>query len=197
MARRPVPCPERLRLTVCGSVFSFLSLFLLFFHQGSGPVVCSSGTVFVIGASYQALFEVVVARCYLEYAAFVTEVADDGTVLCGVELVLPASSSCGGPSTVFFWVSVDAGASSAYEQEALQAISYLQTVYALLVVDYSFQGLVLYRWVACAAVSVGARAARLANLLCGPSDVVALPREEVVSQCRSFLSEVESLSVFV
>ncbi|KAJ1298059.1 hypothetical protein BS78_01G424200 [Paspalum vaginatum] len=110
--------------------------------------------MFVVGASYRALLEIVAARCCLEYAALVTELAEDGTILC---------------APVFFWVPVQTTPSCAYEQAALQAISYLQSVYTFLVVDYNFQGLVLYRGVARAAISVGARAARFASLLLGAS----------------------------
>ncbi|KAJ1262206.1 hypothetical protein BS78_09G089100 [Paspalum vaginatum] len=129
--------------------------------------------MFVVGALYRALLEIVAARCCLEYAALVTELAEDGTILCGVELVLPSSSDVyAARAPVFFWVPVQTTPSCAYEQAALQAISYLQSVYTFLVVDYNFQGLVLYRGVARAAISVGARAARFASLLCAHSDDV-------------------------
>ncbi|WVZ54142.1 hypothetical protein U9M48_004992, partial [Paspalum notatum var. saurae] len=140
--------------------------------------------MFVIGTSYRALLEVVAARCSLEYAGFVSEVAEDGALLCGVELVLPASAGSGSRSTVFFWSPVKITCYAAYEQASLQAISYLQSIYAFLVVDYSFQGLVWYRGVARAAVSVGARAARFASFLCVRSGDVSLPAEEVLTHCR-------------
>ncbi|WVZ73681.1 hypothetical protein U9M48_021963 [Paspalum notatum var. saurae] len=105
--------------------------------------------MFVVGASYRALFEVVAARCSLEYAGFVSEVAEDGTLFCGVELVLPAPAACGSGGTVFFWSPVQTTLCGAYEQASLQAVSYLQSVYGFLVVDYrgwfGIEGL-LVRW---------------------------------------------------
>lgn len=45
-----------------------------------------------------------------------------------------------------------------YEQAALQAIAFLQRLYGFVVVDYSFQGVVLYSRIARDAVSVAAAA---------------------------------------
>ncbi|KAJ1264873.1 hypothetical protein BS78_08G035300 [Paspalum vaginatum] len=109
--------------------------------------------MFVIGVSYQALLGAVAGRCSLEYAGFVQEVTEDGTVLCGVELVLPPVGGCSAGPTVYFWSPVQSTFCAAYEQASLQAISYLQSVYAFLIVDYSFQGLVWYRGLARAAVN--------------------------------------------
>ena len=101
-------------------------------------MVSSLPVMFVIGLSHRVLLEAVAARCSLEYAGFVSEVAEDGTLLCGVERVLSAPAGCSAGPTVFFWSAVETTCCGAYEQAALQAISYLQSVYAFLVVDYSF-----------------------------------------------------------
>ncbi|KAJ1270375.1 hypothetical protein BS78_06G048200 [Paspalum vaginatum] len=101
--------------------------------------------MFVVRASYWALLEVIATHCSLEYTGLVSEVVDNGTLLCGVELVLPAPTTGSSGATIFFWSPVQTTCCGAYEQASLKAISYLQSVYGFLVVDYSFQGLVAPR----------------------------------------------------
>jgi hypothetical protein len=76
--------------------------------------------------------------------------------------------SCAGwrLSCCFVWVPVQSDHTRAYELAALQAVSYLgvQNMYGFLVVHYSFQGLVLYKTVARASVSLAARATEVANV---------------------------------
>ncbi|PUZ39702.1 hypothetical protein GQ55_9G356200 [Panicum hallii var. hallii] len=45
--------------------------------------------MFIIGSSTMALLNAAVSICHLPYASLITEIADDSTVLCGVELELP------------------------------------------------------------------------------------------------------------
>ncbi|KAJ1279262.1 hypothetical protein BS78_04G142200 [Paspalum vaginatum] len=121
--------------------------------------------MFVIGVSYQALLEAVAGRCSLEYAGFVREVTEDGTVLCGVELVwLLLVDAVQDPRSIFgaLFKALSVLPMSKHPSKPFLTFS----VYAFLIVDYSFQGLVWYRGVARAAVNAGARADRLATLLC-------------------------------
>lgn len=80
----------------------------------------------------------------------------------------------------FFW----------YEQAALQAIAFLQKLYGFVVVDYNFQGVVLYRKVAGAAVSVAARAAAMVSRL-------AREKEELASQSDCLMREISLLGLLV
>uniref|UniRef100_A0A0A8ZNY4 Uncharacterized protein n=1 Tax=Arundo donax TaxID=35708 RepID=A0A0A8ZNY4_ARUDO len=45
--------------------------------------------MFVVGASYLSLLQAVAAKCALPYASLLCEAADDGSVLCGIEIELP------------------------------------------------------------------------------------------------------------
>lgn len=77
-----------------------------------------------------------------------------------------------------------------YEQAALQAIAFLQTLYGFVVVDYSFHGALLYRKVAGAAVSVAARAAEMVDRL-------SREKGEFAVQCDCLMKEVSLLGLFV
>jgi len=46
--------------------------------------------MFVVGASYISLLQSVAVRCSLPYVSTIHEVIDDGSVLYGIELEMPA-----------------------------------------------------------------------------------------------------------
>jgi len=58
--------------------------------------------MFVNGPSPIALLNAAVSECRLQYASLITEIADDPTVLCGVELELPQRELIG-PRREFFF----------------------------------------------------------------------------------------------
>ena len=99
--------------------------------------------MFAIGTSYISLLQIVACRCRLPYVSLLCEVANDGSVLCGVEIELPLLSFQSTPRQLFFWSSCEAGCMAAYEHAALQAIVCLQSIYGFVVVDYNFGMLVL------------------------------------------------------
>lgn len=150
--------------------------------------------MFMVGASYLSLLQAVAARCFLPYLSVVSEVAEDQTPVYGIEVEVPSpqSSHCNG--TVFFWAPPGFPAVAGYEQAALQATSFLQGLYGFVVVDYNFPGVILYRGVAQAAVSLAARAADLVRLASveGCIGVPLRPRLVIESEC--FLEEVSMLS---
>lgn len=153
--------------------------------------------MFIVAASYMSLLQAVAARCSLPYLSPVSEVAGDGTSVYGIEVEVPSLEDMRCVRTIFFWSSAGAASSAGYEQAALQAVSFLQSLYGFVVIDYNFQGVVLYRSIAQAAVSVAARAAGLVrsvsdatwNSLSSPPDLVV--------QSESFLEEVSMLSRLV
>ena len=91
------------------------------------------------------ILEAVVARCSLPALLYLCEVTEDGSVLAGVELELPGDSSAPVPRREFFWSSAWCGFVHAYEQAALQAISFLQRLYGFVVRDYNYDCMMAYR----------------------------------------------------
>ena len=63
---------------------------------------CHKNTMFVNGPSPIALLHAAVSECRLQYASLITEIADDPTVLCGVELELPQLELIGPRHELFF-----------------------------------------------------------------------------------------------
>ncbi|CAN6372246.1 unnamed protein product [Urochloa humidicola] len=120
--------------------------------------------MFVIGASYISLLQAVAARCSLPYAATVCEAASDGTMLYGIELELPPMVASFGSQRMFFWSAALTNPAAAYDQAAFQAICYLQSLYGFVVMDYSFQGLLLYQKIAQAALSIAVATATFPRL---------------------------------
>ncbi|KAM0832575.1 hypothetical protein ACQ4PT_064805 [Festuca glaucescens] len=92
-----------------------------------------------------AILEAVAARCALPALFYVSEVTEDGAVLAGVELELPAAGGAAGPRREFFWSVVWHGCLDAYDQAAVQAIRFLQSIYGFVVRNYNYDCMVAYR----------------------------------------------------
>jgi hypothetical protein len=114
--------------------------------------------MFAIGASYLSLLQTIAAKCGLPYASIVFEVAGDGSPAYGVEVDVPCAGAVMACRSFFFWAPPGELSAGGYEQATLQAIAFLQRLYGFVVVDYSFQGVVLYSRIARDAVSVAAAA---------------------------------------
>lgn len=126
-------------------------------------------TMFVVGASYLSLLEAVAARCGLPYASAICEVDGQGEPIYGVEVAVPCSQA--GCRCFFFWAPAGSVRGPGFEQAALQAISFLQKIYGFVVVHYNFQGVLLYRRIARAAVSAAARATGMLIKLASQQDL--------------------------
>lgn len=97
--------------------------------------------MFVVPASYLSLLQAVVTRCGLPYASVVFELAGDGSPVYpvyGVEIDVPSNSEVAPCHSFFFWALADESQHPGHEQAALQAVSFLQTMYGFVVVDYNF-----------------------------------------------------------
>lgn len=101
--------------------------------------------MFVVGVSYISLLQSVASRCSLPYVSTVREIAEGTTVLYVIEIELPATNLFPRPKQMFFWAYAQPNAISGYEKAALQAVRYLQSIYGLVVADYSFEGAAVYR----------------------------------------------------
>ncbi|GJN34881.1 hypothetical protein PR202_gb23583 [Eleusine coracana subsp. coracana] len=95
-------------------------------------------------AAVPSLRKAAAARCDGVHVDFVCEVADDATVLAGVEVELPRASRGGASDRVFFWGSSANAAMLPYEQAAFQPVAFLQSLYGFVVLDYNYPGLVYY-----------------------------------------------------
>jgi len=135
--------------------------------------------------------------CALPHVSLISEVVPDGRPVYGVEIQVPSAQAVHCRRTVFFWAPNNADAGAGCKEAALQAISYLEGLYGFIVVDYSFQGLMLYRGIAGAAVSVAARAACLLELASQDSDCSLNHQPGLAAESHIFLKEVSLLSMLV
>ncbi|KAM0901693.1 hypothetical protein ACQ4PT_019811 [Festuca glaucescens] len=85
-----------------------------------------------------SILECLAARCALPALLYLREVMEDGSALAGVELELPDDGLCVGPRRKFFWGDVWRGSFDAYDQPAIQAISFLQGMYGFVIRDYNY-----------------------------------------------------------
>jgi hypothetical protein len=153
--------------------------------------------MFIVGASYLSLLQAVAARCSLPYVSLVSEVAGDGTPVYGIEVEVPSGQNTYCTHSFFFWAASVGTARAGYEQAALQAISFLQSLYGFVVVDYNFQGVILYRSIAQAAVSIAARAAGLIRLASDAGWSNLASQHDLVVESECFLKEVSVLGQLV
>lgn len=149
-----------------------------------------SESMFAVGASYLSLLEAVAARCGLPYASVVYEISVDGSPAYGVEIDVPCTDAVFTCRSFFFWAPAGQFSGPGYEQAALQAVAFLQRLYGFVVVDYNFEGVVLYNRVARAAVSVAARAAEILGVIAGEG-------HELAMQSACLMKEVSLLSLLV
>ncbi|KAM3228485.1 hypothetical protein ACQJBY_059876 [Aegilops geniculata] len=91
------------------------------------------------------ILEAMVARCALPALSYLCEIAEDGSILAGVELELPGDGSGPVPRREFFWSSAWCGFVHAYEQAAPQTIGFLQRLYGFVVRDYNYDCMMAYR----------------------------------------------------
>uniref|UniRef100_A0ACD5YGB5 Uncharacterized protein n=1 Tax=Avena sativa TaxID=4498 RepID=A0ACD5YGB5_AVESA len=91
------------------------------------------------------ILETLAARFALPALLYLCEVAEDGLVLAGVELELPADGTGAMAERRFFWCEAWVECLNAYDQAALEAIRFLQGVYGFVVCDYNYDYMLAYR----------------------------------------------------
>ena len=132
----------------CVHVFSFIPYsFLRMIHRMCHVVS------FVL-----PILENIAARCALPALFYLCEVTEDGSVLAGVELELPADSVATLGQRKFFWSVVWSGCLDAYDQAALEAIRFLQGVFGFIVRDFNYDAMLAYRDSVRSAVTIAASA---------------------------------------
>ena len=86
------------------------------FSPGSASQFNFLSTMFVVSASYVSLLQAVVSQCVSVSVAYLCEVADDGTVLAGIEVELPPLHADAVRQHVFFWSCPHITCMAPYEQ---------------------------------------------------------------------------------
>ncbi|CAM0875649.1 unnamed protein product [Alopecurus aequalis] len=125
------------------------------------------------------ILESLAAQCALPALFYLCEVAEDGSILPGVELELPVADTGLLPERRFFWSAAWRGCMDAYDHAAVQAIRFLQGMYGFVVRDYNYDSMLAYRDGMQSAVIVASLAARHTARLereagCSlPSDIAA------------------------
>ncbi|KAM0832056.1 hypothetical protein ACQ4PT_065142 [Festuca glaucescens] len=115
-----------------GSPLVCALLMLPFFHENDGrrsaliKRMCSAVSVVI------TVLEAVAARCALPALFYLCEVTEDGSVLAGVELELPADRGGAVPRRAFFWSVVSHECLAAYDKAAIQAIRFCRVYTVLL-----------------------------------------------------------------
>lgn len=102
----------------------------------------------------------ILAPSVLSALLYLREVAEDGSVLAGVELELPADGVEAVGQRKFFWSVAWFDCFSAYDQAATEAIRFLQGVYGFVVRDYNYECMMSYRDSLRSAITVAASAIR-------------------------------------
>uniref|UniRef100_A0ACD5WX37 Uncharacterized protein n=2 Tax=Avena sativa TaxID=4498 RepID=A0ACD5WX37_AVESA len=127
------------------------------------------------------ILEMLGAQFALPALLYLCEVAEDGSVLAGVELELPMDAVVTVPQRKFFWCASGRECLDVYDQAALQAIAVLQRMYGFGMSDYNYGCMISYRdsmysavvLATCAARRVG----RLERELLRALSPVSLPSE--------------------
>ena len=136
----------------------FCWVFFFFFLRW---VICVR--MFVVYSSYLHLLDVVASQCGIPFHSCVSEVADDGDVLEGVELEVPVAKHASVLQRRFFWACASSGFPCPHDQAAFQALSFLQEYYGFVIFDYNYQGMLAYRELARSAVIFAASIVRTAG----------------------------------
>jgi hypothetical protein len=128
--------------------------------------------MFVVYYSPLHLFETVASHCGLSYHSYLREVGGDGSVLGGVEFEISVVQEGATRNRFFFWSPASPGSRCPYEESALQAIRFLQSLYGFVVQDFNYQGMQAYRDLARSAVLLAVSVGRLG----GPTSRADLDR---------------------
>ncbi|GJN11708.1 hypothetical protein PR202_ga29920 [Eleusine coracana subsp. coracana] len=156
----------------------------------SGCLLCRRCVVWcchVCGRGVQYLFVTGAARCEGVCVDFISEVDEDGVVLAGVEIGLPALRPLGMPPSVFFWSSPEIFSMPPYEQAAFQAVGFLLSLYGFHVVDYNYQGLLYYKGLGEHAMAVIDDFSWLLEPICGVLEPQAVFLPGVARPCCCIL----------
>ncbi|CAM0881222.1 unnamed protein product [Alopecurus aequalis] len=137
-------------------------------------IVCVYSRMFVLYSSYLHMLDVVASRCGITFHSCVSEVADDGDVLGGVELEVPVANHASLVQRRFFWACASAGWPCPHDQAALQALLFLQEFYGFVICDFNYQGMLAYRELARSAVVFAASVVRTASFspVCSTGSII-------------------------
>lgn len=123
---------------VLGSSFLLYSLPSLSPSLHSHPH-CSFATteMLSVGVSYISLLNAVAYHCGVSFVSYLWELGNDGTLLAGVELLLPCAGFPGNAECRFFCVVASEPYDMSHEIAASEALRFLQSKYGFVVQDYT------------------------------------------------------------
>jgi len=104
-------------------------------------------------------------RCHIPLVSIVDEFDHDGTLLHGIEIELPLLFHNDMPRRFFFWSSGQSMSAYEYEDAALQAIAFLQSLYGFTIADYNYQTMAQYHILLQQLFSLANQGAQLARLV--------------------------------
>ena len=143
------------------------------------------------------LLEVVACRCRLPFHSYLREVAEDGSLVGGVEIEVAISDDPAMTRTHFFWSTGHTEMLLLYEQAALEAIRFLQGLYGFVIADYNYGGMVGYRSLARSAALLAAAVVRSGqdsnSVAVISSDVIANAPAHLQSLCSQLVSSVHMI----
>lgn len=173
----PFPVTVRIKFSYCLFVSYSVLLFSLLL-----------ASMFCVRVSTVSLLQAIGARCQLPYVSLIHRIYDDGTVLYGVEMELPALGGRSVPRKLFFWSELQLDPASAYDHAALQVVCCLQSIYGFVILDYSFDRLVSYATAGQGSMYVRGDAIRLANMLVSHRHGSSIVSSEVLPDVQRLLS---------
>lgn len=104
--------------------------------------------------SYISLLNAVAYHCGVSFVSYLWELGNDGTLLAGVELLLPCAGFPGNAECRFFWVVASEPYDMSHEIAASEALRFLQSKYGFVVQDYNYASMVTYRRMAMKAIDL-------------------------------------------
>jgi hypothetical protein len=148
--------------------------------------------MFVLRSSYVPLLEVVAFHCRFPLHSYLREVAEDGSVVGGVEIEVAFSDATVKSRTHFFWSPGRTDMCLLYEHAALQAIRFLQKLYGFVIADYNYEAMLGYRSLARSGALLAVAATRTSQASASTAVLSPAIDADPVAQLRFLCSQLVS-----
>jgi hypothetical protein len=145
--------------------------------------------MFCLRIPYSTILQAVGEHCRLRYISTIRQAIDDGTQLYGVEIALPPQVAHRTSGTLFFWAPPGLHHSAAYESASLQALTFLQSIFGFVIIDYSIHGLLLYRTLAQRLFPIANRGVQLARLVIAASQHEGMYSSALTASAHQLIEE--------
>lgn len=153
----------------------------------------SWSAMFSLRIPYLTILQAVGEHCRLRYISTIRQAVDDGAQLYGVEIELPPEGVHRAFGTLFFWAPSGLHDATAYESASLQALTFLQTIFGFVIIDYSIHGLLLFRTLAQSLFPIANRGVQLARLVIAASHHEAMSFPALAASARQLIDEMTAV----